>query len=200
MRFRNGDVTGRRKKKGEEGQSGRWTNKTGEEKEISGGGKKRRISSGHLITRVYVCYSCSFSFLRFLAVSSLQREEDRDRLSFSNQYSGLVAAVVNRYPTNRALRDLGNWLTACPENSCCRLISRVRHVPISQTSILSCYFTRWNYKRTINSTRYKFQIRFRWNEARYFQRASFLDTCIIPTFDYAQIWLPFASGSRPLQL
>lgn len=101
MRFRNGDVTGRRKKKGEEGQSGRWTNKTGEEKEISGGGKKRRISSGHLITRVYVCYSCSFSFLRFLAVSSLQREEDRDRLSFSNQYSGLVAAVVNRYPLRR---------------------------------------------------------------------------------------------------
>lgn len=71
MRFRNGDVTGRRKKKkGEEGQSGRWTNKTGEEKEISGGGKKRRINSGHLITRVYVCYpSSSSSFLRFLLVA-----------------------------------------------------------------------------------------------------------------------------------
>lgn len=32
----------------------------------------------------------------FSAFSLLQREEDRDRLSFSNQYSGTVAAVVNR--------------------------------------------------------------------------------------------------------
>lgn len=73
MRFRHGDVTGRRKKRGAraEGQSG-WVEGQikREEKEISGETrkkkkKKRRISSGHLITRARarVCLCIPFLFL-----------------------------------------------------------------------------------------------------------------------------------------
>lgn len=112
MRFRHGDVTGRRKKRGAraEGQSG-WVEGQikREEKEISGETRKKKkekkknqlrpFNYARARARMFV-YSLSLSLRRISPLpSSLQKEKGRSIVVVvvSNRYSGIVA--VNRYPS-----------------------------------------------------------------------------------------------------
>lgn len=146
MRFRHGDVTGRRKKRGAraEGQSG-WVEGQikREEKEISGETRKKKREKkenqlrpfNYARARAYVCvFPFSFSSPHLsssLLVAKGEGSIDRRRRRFKSIFGNSRRESVSIDP--------GNWSTGRPRKFD-RLTSRVQ--PINQTSTSLCIISR----------------------------------------------------------
>lgn len=157
MRFRHGDVTGRRKKGAPERKDkvGGWTNKTRGKRNKRRNEKKKKENQLRPFNYARACMFVILFLFLFSASprlsSSLAAKGEGSRLSIDRRFKSIFGN------SRECPLDPGNWLTARPENSTAWQVA-CNAFPINRFTLY--YFTRRRYKLIRDRTRYSFPFRF----------------------------------------